>query len=89
MKRIFEKTHFDADKKPKRLQVSVNEPFKSEKGYLREGNVIISILSDENKIGFQLSTGDTADLISSLSDIRKELLAKTKKIMLDLSTDKE
>lgn len=89
MKNIFQLTHFDSNKKPKRLSVSYNSPYTNEKGYLKDSNIVLSIFSDGNKTGFQLSTGDTADLISSLSDIRKELLSQTKKIMLALSTDKE
>ena len=89
MKKAMQFTHFDLNRKPKRLSVSFNEPFTNEKGYLKDGNIVLTIFSDETKTGFQLSTGDTADLISSLSDIRKELLAKTKKMMLDLSRDNE
>jgi hypothetical protein len=80
----FRITHFDKDQKPKRLQISYNEPYTSDKGYLKDGNVIVSIFSDNQKTGFQLSTGDVADIISALSDLRKEILQKSKKIMLDM-----
>ena len=75
MKKVFEKVHFDKDKKPKRLQISFNSPTKTERGYLKEGDVVLTVFSKDATAGFLLTTGDVADLINALETIRRELLA--------------
>jgi len=80
MNKVFTRLHFDKDKQPKTLVVSYNSPEVDNYDNVREGAVIISIISRENSTGFSLSTGDTADLIDVLSTIRKSLITKTMKL---------
>lgn len=47
---------------------------------VKEGSIVLSILSKENSQGFQLSTGDIADLIDVLTLVRKNLINKAMKM---------
>jgi len=80
MNKVFTRVHFDKDKQPKTLAVSYNSPELDDYNNIREGAVIISIISKENSTGFSLTTGDVADLIDVLSVVRKSLINKVVKL---------
>lgn len=80
MNKVFSRVHFDKDKQPKTLAVSYNSPEVDDYGNIREGAVIISIISKENSTGFSLTTGDVADLIDVLSTVRKGLISRVIKL---------
>ena len=80
MNKVFTRVHFDKDKQPKNLAVSYNSPELDDYNNIREGAVIISIISKENSTGFSLTTGDVADLIDVLSIVRKSLINKVVKL---------
>jgi len=84
MRKIFTRLHFDKDKQPKTLAISYNSPEVDAYGNIREGAVIISIISRENSTGFSLSTGDVADLIDVLTAVRKSLITKTIKLQQEV-----
>ena len=80
MNKVFSRVDFDKDKQPKTLAVSYNSPEVDDYNNIREGAVIISIISKENSTGFSLTTGDVADLIDVLSVVRKSLINKVVKL---------
>jgi len=80
MRKVFTRVHFDKDKQPKTLAISYNSPEVDDYGNIREGAVVIAIISRENSTGFSLTTGDVADLIDVLSTVRKSLISKVIKL---------
>ena len=76
MIKIFSRVHFDRNNQPKTLQISFNAPEKDNYG-IKEGNIIISVLSKESSTGFSLSTGDAADVIDILTTIRRSLIKES------------
>lgn len=83
--KIWNKTHFDRESRPKSLQISFNSPEPPDSyGNIKEGNIILTILAKDNTQGFQLSTGDTADLIEILSTVRKSLINESIKLMKEV-----
>lgn len=80
MKKIWSKIHVDKNKRAKSFIVSYNLPEMDNYNSVKEGSVVISILSKENSQGFQLSTGDIADLIDVLTLVRKNLINKAVKM---------
>lgn len=80
MKKIWSKIHFDKNKRPKSFIVNYNLPEMDNYNSVKEGSIVISIVSKENSQGFQLSTGDVADLIDVLTLVRKNLINKSMKM---------
>ena len=84
MTKVFSRVHFDKDKQPKTLAVSYNIPDPDSYNNIKEGAVIISVISKDASVGFSLTTGDCADLIEVLSSVRKSLISKSIKMQQEV-----
>ena len=60
MNRVLRLTHFDKNKKAKSLELAFDEPKLNENGYPEEGNLLISIQSEDTKAYFQLSVAEAS-----------------------------
>lgn len=80
MKKIWKKVHFDKNRQLKSLIINYNLPEIDNYNNVKEGSIVLSIVSKENSQGFQLSTGDVADFIEILTLIRKSLINKGVKL---------
>lgn len=78
LKEVFEKMHFGRDKLPKTLKVSMTLPAMDENyDSIKEGTVIMAVLSKGNSAGFALNTGELGDMIYALEHVRQEILDET------------
>jgi len=74
MENIYKITHFDREKQPKSLQISINRPVVTDRGYPKAGDIVLGIMTKEKSLGFGMSTGDVSDLVRVLTSLREELL---------------
>jgi hypothetical protein len=78
LKTFFESQHFDKNKQPKTLRISLTLPKLDEQWHnVRGGNIVLAVLSKNVSAGISLHTGEIAELIYSLERAQEELLKAT------------